>query len=70
MSSVGNSYYTEDLEVVEVTTRWRGNIQVKGQWGSATINLGAHPGPLGRWNKSAGESVVAETGIRLKMTHK
>ena len=54
--------------MVEETTRWRGNIQVKGQWGLVGIVLGAHLRPLGQWSKNVGESTTVETGMRLRWT--
>lgn len=54
--------------MVEVTIRWRGNIQAKGQWGLVGIDLRAHLGPLRQWSKSTGENAIAEIGMRLRMT--
>ena len=68
MSSRGNSYYAEGLEVVIKTTRWQSDMQMKVRWDLVETGLGALLGLLGRWKKSRGGSTMAMMGIRLRTT--
>ena len=54
--------------MVEVSTKWRINMQTWGQWGLVRIFLGVHLELLDLWSKSVGESIAIETSVRLRWT--
>ena len=54
--------------MVEVSTKWRINMQTWGQWGLVRIFLGVHLELLDLWSKSVGESIAIETSVKLRWT--